>query len=162
MLEDLGLVPFAMTSGSRGYHLHVPLVPRQDFDEVRAFARALARWIQSRDPDRLTVEHRKDKRAGRIFIDVLRNGYAQTAVAPYAVRARDRAPIATPLELAELSRSDMDPQRYTMKNIFRRISRRGDAWHGMARSARALTKASRELERRMQSEGLRAGLVEAA
>jgi bifunctional non-homologous end joining protein LigD len=162
MLADLGLVPFVMASGSRGYHLHVPLVPRQDFDEVRAFARAFSRWIQSRDPERLTVEHRKNKRGGRIFIDVLRNGYAQTAVAPYSVRARDGAPVATPLGLSELSRSDMHPQRYTIRNLFRRVARRGDPWLAMAVSARTLTKPTRELRRRMERDGVRAGLIEAA
>jgi len=138
LLDDLGLVPFVMTSGSRGYHLHVPLDGEADFDRVRAFARGVAAVLVARDPDRFTVEQRKAGRGERIFVDVLRNAYAQTAVAPYSVRAREGAPVATPLALDELKGSELHPRRYTTGNLFRRLSRKEDPWKGMGRRARGL------------------------
>ena len=154
LLTDLGLAPFAMTSGSRGYHLHVPLDGSHGFAEVRTFARDVARVLQARDPERLTLEVRKNKRGDRIFVDVLRNGYAQTTVVPYAVRARDGAPVATPLALAELARPELHPQRYTMRNLFRRLARTGDPWKRIERSRRSLAEPRVELSRVLKSEGL--------
>jgi bifunctional non-homologous end joining protein LigD len=154
LLVELGLVPFAMTSGSRGFHLHVPLDRSLDFDDVRTFARDVARLLRGRRPDLLTVESRKDKRRGRIFIDVLRNGYAQTSVAPYAVRARDGAPVATPVDLSELTRSELHPQRYTLRNIFRRLARKVDPWEAFDADARGLAEARTELARLLERNGL--------
>jgi len=140
LLEDeLELKSFVMTSGSRGLHIHVPLVPEDDFDAVRAFAGEVARVLEDRHPDRLTTAQRKDKRGDRVFIDILRNAYAQTAVAPYSIRARPGAPVATPLEWDELSRSGMSPRAYTLKNLFRRLGRKDDPWSGMDRHRRSLT-----------------------
>jgi bifunctional non-homologous end joining protein LigD len=143
-----------MTSGSRGFHLHVPLDRSLDFDDVRTFARDVARLLRGRRPDLLTVESRKDKRRGRIFIDVLRNGYAQTSVAPYAVRARDGAPVATPVDLSELTRSELHPQRYTLRNIFRRLARKVDPWEAFDADARGLAEARTELARLLERNGL--------
>lgn len=153
LLEALGLVPFVMTSGSRGFHVHVPLAGRQDFDVVRAFARDVARLLVAREPDRLTVEQRKDRREGRIFVDVLRNGYAQTTVAPYSVRPLDSAPVATPLDRRELSRSTLHPRRYTVANLFRRLERWGDPWKGMSRRARSLARPRKALARLLDEAG---------
>src|SRR5205085_1207313 len=77
LLEELGLVPFLMLTGSRGAHVVVPLDRSDDIDAVRAFSRAAARVLSARDPDRLTVEQRKVNRGDRLFVDVNRNGYAQ-------------------------------------------------------------------------------------
>lgn len=138
LLDEVGLVPFVMTSGSRGLHVHVPLDRGADFDAVRGFAAAAADLLVARHPERLTREQRKAKRGDRIFLDVMRNAYAQTAVVPYAVRAREGAPVATPLEWDALGASGMSPRRYTIRNLFRRMSRKEDPWKGMGRRARAL------------------------
>ncbi len=79
------------------------------------------------DPDRLTLEQRKKNRGGRILVDVQRNGYAQTGVPPYALRARPGAPVATPLEWRELSDSRLAPRRWNAGNVFRRLAAKGDA-----------------------------------
>ena len=75
------------TTGSRGLHVVVPLSRGPDFDTVRQFARDVAEVVVADDPANRTIEQRKDKRGDRIYLDVMRNAYAQTAVAPYAVRA---------------------------------------------------------------------------
>lgn len=128
VLEELGLKPRVMTSGSKGLHVHVPLERKADFDRVKDFSRDVAELLAARHPDRLTVEHRKNKRQGRIFVDYLRNEWAQTAVAPYALRARPGAPVATPLQWDELGKSGMNPRKYTLKDLFRRLSQSGDPW----------------------------------
>jgi bifunctional non-homologous end joining protein LigD len=93
-LEDLGQRPFVQTTGSRGFHVVVPLDRRADFDEVRSFARGVADVVVEGDPTRFTTEQRRDKRGDRVYLDIMRNACAQTSVPPYAVRAREGAPVA--------------------------------------------------------------------
>ncbi len=145
LLRELGLEPWAMATGSRGYHVVVALQRRQDFDEVRAFARELGAVAARREPKLFTIEQRKDKRGGRILIDVMRNGYAQTAVAPYSVRARPGAPVATPLAWEELSDSRTRADRWTIKTITRRLDRDGDPWKEIAARPATLTRARSQL-----------------
>jgi bifunctional non-homologous end joining protein LigD len=95
---------------------------------VRRFARDVANALAKRHPRRLTTAQRKDARGDAMFLDVLRNGYGQTAVAPYSVRARPDAPVATPLEWRELALPGMHAQRYTLANIRRRLGQRDDPW----------------------------------
>lgn len=128
LLEELGLRSRTMTTGSRGYHVVVPLRRRAGFDEVREFARQLASLAALRDPRTFTTEQRKAKREGKILIDVLRNAYAHTAVAPYAVRPRPGAPVATPLHADELSDDHTRPDRWTLRDVPARLERDGDPW----------------------------------
>ncbi len=100
----LELTPFLMTTGSKGVHVVIPLDGKTSFDESREFASAMAHWLASEHPDRYTTETRKEKRKGRLFIDYLRNSYGQTGVAPYALRARKGAPVATPLDWDEIGK----------------------------------------------------------
>ncbi|MGW8187538.1 MAG: non-homologous end-joining DNA ligase LigD, partial [Desulfobacterales bacterium] len=139
VLEQVGLTPYVMTTGSKGLHVAVPLKPETSFDRVRHFARDLATFIVRQQPDLYTVEPRKEKRKQRLFLDYLRNGYGQTAVAPYAVRAKAGAPIATPLDWNELSDGRLRSDRYTLRNIFRRLGQKDDPWADMNRHARLLT-----------------------
>ena len=147
LLDGLGLTPFAMTTGSRGVHVWVPLRRQAHFDEVRGFARDVARVMVERYPDRLTLEARKQKRGERILIDIMRNGYAQTVVPPYAARAKPGASVATPLRWRELSDSSLRPDKFTVRNIGRRLSRVGDPWEEIARHAKSLGPARRRLAR---------------
>src|SRR6266496_3036033 len=102
VLDELGLTSYLQTTGSRGLHVVVPLDGHVDFDAARSFARDVADIVAADDEAHRTVEARKDKRGDRVYLDVMRNAYAQTAVAPYAVRARAGAPVATPLSWDEL------------------------------------------------------------
>jgi bifunctional non-homologous end joining protein LigD len=145
-LRNLGLEPFAMTTGSRGLHVVTPLRRTADFAEVHRFAHAVAEALVGQEPDALTVAFRKADRGERIFVDVGRNAYGQHAVAPYSVRALPGAPVATPLRWEELDDADLDPQSWSVETIGDRL-RDGDPWRDIARHARALGPARRALER---------------
>jgi bifunctional non-homologous end joining protein LigD len=145
LLRELGLEPWVMTTGSRGYHVTVPLRRRGGFDEVRAFAREVAALASRREPRMFTTEQRKAKRDGRILIDVMRNTYAHSAVAPYAVRARRGAPVATPLHLEELHDAATGADRWTLHTVLARIERDGDPWHQLRRQAQSLSAARRRV-----------------
>src|SRR5919109_2236590 len=145
VLEAVDLVPYLMTTGSRGLHVVVPLDRSADFDTVRALAKRVATAVADEAPDRFTIEQRKEKRRGRVYLDTMRNAYAQTTVAPYAVRALPRAPVAAPLDWAELSRLE-DAQPYTIKTIARRLARRDDPWKDIAQRARAIREAEQRLD----------------
>lgn len=135
LMDDVGLHPFPMTTGSRGLHVVAPLRRDASFDEVRQLARDMAARLAEEHPDSLTVEQRKNKRAGRIYLDVMRNAYGQTAVMPYSVRALAGAPIATPLSREELGGEALDPKSWTIKNIRRRLGQKGAAWAAFKRHA---------------------------
>ena len=128
LLRELGREPYAMTSGSRGIHVVAPLRRTAVHDDVRERAREIAEELARRHPDRLTTEWRKAKREGRILIDTARNTYAQTTVAPYAVRARPGAPVATPLRWEELEDPRLRADSFTLASAPARVERDGDPW----------------------------------
>jgi bifunctional non-homologous end joining protein LigD len=138
-LRDLGLIPYAMTTGSRGVHVVCPLRRGPGFPDVHGFARALAEQMVADDPRHLTLEWHKADRGKRIYVDVNRIAYAQHAVAPYSVRPRPKAPVAVPLHWEELSERSLKPDRWTIKSVKARLDG-GDPWSGMTSHARALPK----------------------
>ncbi len=145
LLEELGLKTFIMTTGSRGVHLVVPIKRLYLFDELREFATDVARLLVDRYPTKLTLELRRAKRGKRIFIDTLRNAWSATAVAPYAVRAKPGAPVATPIAWDELR--GVTSQKYNIKNIFLRLARIKDPWQDMQKKAGALSLAWKKLKK---------------
>ncbi len=145
VLQELGLRSYPMTTGSRGLHVSVPLDQTADFDAVREFARDVAHGLADAFPGLVTTAIRKEKRKRKLFIDVMRNGYAQTAVAPYALRALPGAPVATPLDWEEVSSSRLGAQRYNIQNIFRRLQERGDAWQSIWRHPQSLLRSRKIL-----------------
>jgi bifunctional non-homologous end joining protein LigD len=147
LLRELGLEPFAQVTGSKGIHVWTPLRRRATFEDVRPFARAVAELLASRHPEELTLEFRKAERGGRILIDVMRNAYAQTSVPPYAVRPLPGAPVATPIWWDELSDSKLRADRWTVKNVLRRLAAKDDPWADIDSFARGLSRASKRLER---------------
>ena len=145
LLEQLGLASFVKTTGLRGAHVVVPLDRSATFDEVRAFARDVAAELVRRDPQRRTIEIRKEKRGARLLVDIMRNAYGQTAVAPYAVRAFAGAPVAMPLVWQDLERGAIGPRMLTIRNVSEYLRANGDPWTGMARRARSIWLARRRL-----------------
>ena len=147
---ELGLPAFVKTTGGKGLHIHVPLNAREDFDTAREFARQAAELLAARNPDLLTTEQRKDKRGSRIYADIMRNAYAQLAVAPYSVRARPGAPVATPLSWDELDDEGLRPGRFTLRTVpdrLREAGRTGGPWAGLARRRPGLARAQESLRR---------------
>lgn len=144
-LEEMKLKSFVQTTGSRGLHVVLPLDRSENFDQVREFSHRVCRVLADQHPDLMTVEQRKAKRGKRVFLDDLRNAYGQTSVAPYAVRARSGAPVATPLEWTELHTRNLTPRKYCIGNIFRRLGQRQDPWADIAQHAQNLQTAKRRL-----------------
>ncbi len=138
LLEDEGLSPWVMTTGSRGLHVRVPIKRVHTFDKVRAYAQEIAQAVIIKNPSHVTLESRKEKRGKKLLIDIMRNGFSATAVVPYAVRPREKAPVATPLEWKELSGKSLRSDSYTIETIFDRLEKKGDVWKGMQRAARTL------------------------
>ena len=103
--------------------------------------------VAAREPDSLTIEQRKDSRGDRVYADIMRNAYAQTVVAPYSVRARPGAPVATPLRWAELEDSGLTPHQFTLRTVGERLARLGqsDPWAGLARRRYSLARAAQRL-----------------
>lgn len=134
ILEKEGnLQPFVMTTGSKGLHVVIPLKPEFSFAKVRSFAQKIAEQVVEQDPKLFTLEVRKEKRKGKVFIDVLRNGLHQTVVAPYSIRALDGAPIATPLFWEELQDKTLTSSRYTLRTIQTRLKK--NPWKGIEKGA---------------------------
>ncbi|MFI2437004.1 non-homologous end-joining DNA ligase [Streptomyces sp. NPDC018693] len=144
LLDQLRLPSGLMTTGSRGLHVVVPLDGRHDFDEVRAFARDTAELIATEHPGELTTAARKKDRGDRLYLDVQRNAYAQTAVAPFTVRARPGAPVAVPLGWDQLDDPDTGPRRWTVADAADQARTR--PWSGLTRRGRALGPARRRLD----------------
>ena len=151
ILEKVELTPFVMTTGSRGLHIVAPIQTGVDFDTSRRFARDLCQVLAERDPENLTVEMRKEQRGGRLFLDYLRNSYAQTAVAPYALRPKPQAPVATPLDWNELKDDSLGSQSYTIENIFRRLGQKDDPWKNIQRHADSLENAWAQIQKLQRS-----------
>jgi bifunctional non-homologous end joining protein LigD len=145
VLGDIGLVSYVQTTGSRGLHVVSPINGNTDFDAVRQFARDVADVVAADDPAHRTVEARKAKRGDRLYLDVMRNAYGQTAVAPYAVRARRGAPVATPLEWDELARRGLRADSFTIRDVPDRVAERGDPWSDISRRGRSLTRPAQRL-----------------
>jgi bifunctional non-homologous end joining protein LigD len=159
LLRELGLEPWVMTTGSRGYHVAVALRRRKGFDAVREFARGLAELAVARAPGLFTNEQRKAKREGKILIDIQRNAYAHSAVSPYSVRARPGAPVATPLHWEELDDPNTTAVRWTLSSVPDRLERVGDPWKDMASHGQTLTQAHRSLSEALARSGVHAGEV---
>ncbi|MFI6931249.1 non-homologous end-joining DNA ligase [Streptomyces sp. NPDC050287] len=149
LLDELRLPSALMTTGSRGLHLVVPLNGHHDFDEARAFARDVADTLAARHPDRLTTAARKKDRGDRLYLDTGRNAYAQTAVAPYTVRAKPGAPVATPLAWAQLDDPGLDARRWTIADAVDQA--RTDPWGDVLAKGRSLGPARRRLDALMPS-----------
>jgi bifunctional non-homologous end joining protein LigD len=142
--DDLGLTPYLKTTGSRGLHVMVPLDRKLNFDAVRDFASDIAGLMAGRYPKDFTTEFYKNRRKGRLFLDVARNAYAQTAVPAFAVRAKPGAPVATPLDWDELADKKLRSNTYNIRNLFDRLNEVGDVWGKL--KPQSLVKARKKLD----------------
>ena len=133
LLEELGLPSWIKTSGSKGFHIVVPLDGGTDTGNVAGFAHAVGTLLVVRDPKNLTQEFHKVDRGRRILVDTGRNGYSATFAAAYAVRAKKGAPISAPCTWAEVESGKVAPQSFTIRSIAQRIAEVGDLWADMKR-----------------------------
>src|SRR6185312_332764 len=151
LLQELGLPSWVKTSGSKGFHIAVPLDGKADFGEVARFAHRVGTVLVMRDPDNLTQEFSKVDRAGRILVDTGRNGYSATFAAAYAVRAKPGAPVSAPCTWEEVKRGEVLPRSFTVRTLPERVARVGDLWSDMKRRGRSLTRAQAKLKKMMTS-----------
>lgn len=141
LLDELGLPSWIKTSGSKGFHIAVPLDGKSDFGDVARFAHTVGRVLVSRDPDHLTQEFLKVDRGSRILVDTGRNGYSATYAATYTVRAKPGAPVSAPCTWEEIERGDVGPKTFTVRTMAQRIAAAGDLWAGMLKKKRSLKRA---------------------
>lgn len=134
-LEELHLVSYPKTSGSRGLHVFVP-VRGTSQPQVRAFATAIGRQMAEHEPELVTLEHSKSARGKRVFADAGRNALTQTIAAPYSVRRRPRAPVSTPLDWDEVS-PRLDPARFNVRT-FAKLRGSRDPWRDFWRRRQSL------------------------
>jgi bifunctional non-homologous end joining protein LigD len=138
LLEELGLPSWVKTTGSKGFHIVVPVDGKTDIAVVARFANAVGALFVSLAPDRLTQEFNKVDRRGRIYVDTGRNGYSATFAAAYTVRARRGAPVSAPCTWEEIERGEVHPGTFTVQNVPARIANVGDVWADMRRRGRSL------------------------
>lgn len=131
LLGELGLASWVKTSGSKGFHIVVPLDGGAGFGRVARFAHRVGAMLVARDPDHLTQEFSKVDRAGRMLVDTGRNGYSATFAAAYAVRAKPGAPVSAPCAWAEIEDASVGPQSFTLRTMAARVADVGDVWSDM-------------------------------
>jgi len=147
-LNELGLTSWVKTSGSKGFHIAVPLDGKSDFGVVARFAHVVGRVLVERDPENLTQEFSKLDRAGRILVDTGRNGYSATFAATYTVRAKAGAPVSAPCTWDEVSSGAVGPRTFTLRMMEKRMAEVGDLWKDLLKSKRSLKAAIKQLQKR--------------
>jgi bifunctional non-homologous end joining protein LigD len=145
LLLELGLKSWVKTSGSKGFHIVVPLDQQDDYGEVAAFAHRVGSLMVRRDPDRLTQEFSKADRGSRILVDTGRNGYSATFAAAYAVRAKPHAPVSAPCTWEEVESGIATPQAFTLRTMAKRIAKAGELWEGMPLEKQSLRRAAEQI-----------------
>jgi bifunctional non-homologous end joining protein LigD len=138
LLQDLGLPSWIKTSGSKGFHIIVPLDGKANMGDVERFAHGVGTLLVRRDPQNLTQEFLKADRGKRILVDTGRNSWSATHAAPYAVRSKPGAPVSAPCTWEEVESGEVGPTTFTLRNLARRIERHGDLWSDMHKRRRSL------------------------
>jgi bifunctional non-homologous end joining protein LigD len=150
LLQELALPSWVKTTGSKGFHIVVPVDGTTPIDVVARFAHMVGILFVSRAPDRLTQEFSKADRSGRIYVDTGRNGYSATFAAAYTVRAKRGAPVSAPCTWEEIERGQVEPRTFTLRNMEARVSKVGDVWAEMRRRGRSLKRPMERLARLVQ------------
>jgi len=138
LLEKLTLRSWIKTTGSKGFHIVVPLDGTVAMGQAARFAASVGTLFVSLAPDRLTQEFAKADRGGRIYVDTGRNGYHSTFAAAYSVRARRGAPVSAPCTWQEVERGEVEPATFTVRNMLERVQKHGDIWDDMRGAGQTL------------------------
>jgi bifunctional non-homologous end joining protein LigD len=145
VLDDLELVSFPKTSGSRGLHIFVPIRVGPEANEVLRFAEEFVARLAASYPKQLTVAHAIADRGARVYLDAFRNGSVQTVVSPFSVRRKPHAPVSTPLAWSEVKPS-LDPSSFNIGNFSARLKKK-DPWDDFFNSRQPLGPAVARLKR---------------
>jgi bifunctional non-homologous end joining protein LigD len=139
-LKQFGLISFLKTTGGKGVHIVVPIARRYSWPQVKAFAKRVGELMTQESPERYLTRISIAERRGKIFIDYLRNDPTSTAVGPYSTRAREGAPVATPLAWEELT-AKLDPKAFDIRSLPKRLAKScSDPWAGIGGHTQKLPK----------------------
>ena len=156
ILDELGLDTYVKTSGSRGIHIYVPFKPVHTYDEAADFAERVAELVVERNPSIATIERSLKKRKRRaIYVDHMQNARGKSVVAPYSVRPQAGATVSAPLEWREVERKKITVRDFTIKNMLRRIERKGDLFAPVLKTKQTLEKALERLQELTEGEKTR-------
>jgi bifunctional non-homologous end joining protein LigD len=125
ILDNLNVPSYCKTSGATGLHIYVPLGGKYTFDQAKDFIHLIAAMVNQQFPEITSLERSPSKRQKRIYLDFLQNRKGQTLAAPYSLRPKPGATVATPLEWKEVKKG-LSPSQFTIKNIFKRLEKKGD------------------------------------
>lgn len=143
-LDQLGLASFVKTSGGKGLHVVVPLLPRHDADVLKAFARAIVVHVASVIPDRFVAKSGPKNRVGKIFIDYLRNGFGATTASAWSVRARPGMGISVPIAWDEVD-ALVSADQWNVRNVGDRLEIGNTPWSGYAKARQGLAAAMKKM-----------------
>jgi bifunctional non-homologous end joining protein LigD len=144
VLEQLSLACYAKTSGSRGMHIYVPIKAEYDYDQVARLAEQVAELVAGEQPEIATTERSlKKRKRGQVYVDHMQNNRGKSIVAPYSIRPREGATVSAPLDWSEVKRKKITPQDFTIKNMVKRIERKGDLFASVLSDRQSLGKAMR-------------------
>ena len=153
LLAKLGLPSWVKTTGSKGFHIVVPLDGKTAMGAAARFANGVGSLFVKLAPDRLTQEFSKADRGERIYVDTGRNGYSATFAAAYTLRAKPGAPVSAPCTWEELERGEVEPASFTLRNMPARIDAVGDLWADLRRRGRSLQRPAQRLRELAKSAG---------
>jgi bifunctional non-homologous end joining protein LigD len=145
LLAELGLRSWVKTTGSKGFHVAIPLDGTAGFEEVASFAHRAGAVLVKRNPERLTQEFLKADRGGRVLVDTGRNGWSATFAAAYTVRARPGAPVSAPCTWSEVEGGEVAPRSFTLRSMPDRLAAVGDLWSDLPASGQSLRDAAGRL-----------------
>jgi bifunctional non-homologous end joining protein LigD len=145
VLESVGVKSICKTSGKRGLHVYAPLGARYEYKKVREFARRVSQKVSEQLPGTTTLEQRIAKRKGRVYLDYTRNSTGQTVVCAYSLRPTPLATVSTPLLWSEVKKG-LNPKKFTIKTIFKRLKQKGDLWKPVLDPGVNLTRAMKRLD----------------
>jgi bifunctional non-homologous end joining protein LigD len=143
LLAEMHLIGFLKTTGGKGLHVVLPIHATLSWEDARSFSKAVADHLVRTSPDLFTANAVKAGRKGKIYIDYLRNAKGATAIAPYAVRAREFGPVAMPIAWSELE-SDVRFAHFNVGNVAQRLDRRTDPWADFIGTHQVITAKMRE------------------
>jgi bifunctional non-homologous end joining protein LigD len=145
LLAELNLTSFVKTSGSKGFHIAVPLNGKSDAGDVSTFAGIIGQILVQRHPETLTQEFSKADRGGRIYVDTGRNHPPATFAVAYAVRPKPGAPVSAPCTWDEVAKGNVEPRTFTVRNMAARVSKVGDLWSTLHDKPHALSSVLKRL-----------------
>lgn len=152
VLAELGLRSWVKTSGSKGFHIVVPLNGTSTMAQAGRFADAVGTLAVRLSPDTLTQAFAKVDRGGRIYMDTGRNGHSATFAAPYTIRAKPGAPVSAPCTWDEVERGTVHPRSFTLRTLPARVAQVGDLWADLHEHGQSLDAAIRHVKGRLEQQ----------